>query len=166
MLAEKAAAEIPNLTEFFPIEQFLSGSAPLEFFRIHGQRMGQKVRVRRIAKFYDTSSWFRFFKQLDEMSAREKSTRIDGETMPIQTTLEGHASQYVQPTATGINQRGPEKRLVEKLYAQLLDGDAKKEAISLMRDRFLGRVLDKKSVSGPCRITCLPRESWKPASKH
>ena len=103
------------------MEEFLSGASPLEFYRLHGELMGQTVRVKRIMKFYDASSWFRFFSRLDKMHQNDRGPAEKGSAVP-------------------------ERHLVEKLYAQLLDRDAKKEGMSLMRDRFLGRVLEKKSV--------------------
>jgi hypothetical protein len=121
LAAEMAANQDPELAEFFPMKEFLSGTSPLEFYRLHGKLMGQTVRVKKITKFYDTSAWFRFFSQLATTSEKDQS--------------------FAEK-----NSEVPERGLVEKLYAQLLERDAKKEAISLMRDRFLGRVLEKTSV--------------------
>jgi hypothetical protein len=104
--AHQAADELgPDFDDFFPLKPYLSGAAQLEFFRLHGESMGQTVRLRRIAKFHDAEKLFRLFKHFES----------------AQISMDG-------------------------LFRVLLDLDAKKEAVSLLRDRFLGRVLERKSV--------------------
>ncbi|MFH1113026.1 MAG: hypothetical protein V1792_03815 [Pseudomonadota bacterium] len=119
--AESAASRDQDLAEFFPMESLLGGDSPLEFYRLHAELMGQTARVKRIAKFYDAAVWFRFFRRLDAAGQDDLG-------------------------ASGSSGKTPGRRLVEKLFAQLVDREARKEAMSLTRDRFIGRVLEKKSV--------------------
>ncbi len=142
----KAAAKSPDLAGFFPIEQLFSADSPLEFYRLHGELMGQTIRVKRIAKFYDASTYFRLFKQLDQASSKEQISAIEGDTPGAQPGSATSPSHSPPAGAAEMNLKGPGKSLVERLYLQLLDREAKGEAVSLTRDRFLGRVLEKRSV--------------------